>query len=218
MADAADWMKVAGQMAAAGLPGLGSLLGGLAGSAIMPGIGTAGGTAVGGALGRAMAEAVGAKLGVPADPVAIAQAVQANPGDASVRLAEVEAQAQQALAELQDVANARQMLVALEQAHSASGKAPAILSGVALIGFFGVVGVLFFIRQEIPASVLSLLSLVVGAQVAGYGQVLNFWFGSTRGSQKKDAQIAGILTGAAAPPTQPNGMSVSLSATSAGRR
>lgn len=203
MAEASDWLKVAGQMAAAGLPGLGTLIGGLAGSAAIPGVGTALGGSIGGALGKAASQAIGAALGVPAEPEAIAQAVAANPADAQIKLAQIEAEAQQRIAELQDVANARQMLISLEQEHSASGKAPAILSGVALIGFFVVVGVLFFIRQEIPASVLSLLSLVVGAQVAGYGQVLNFWFGSTRGSQKKDAQIAGILTGAAAPPVAP---------------
>lgn len=202
MAEASDWLKVAGQMAAVGLPGIGTLLGGLAGSAAIPGVGTALGGSIGGALGKAASQAIGAALGVPPEPEAITQAVAANPGDAQVKLAQIEAEAQQRIAELQDVQNARAMLVSLEQAHAASGKAPAILSTIAVLTFLAALAGLFFIRQEIPTSVNTLLSLVIGALVTRYGQVFDFWLGSSRSSQKKDAQLAGLLTSPITPVTK----------------
>ncbi len=188
-----DWGKVAGQMAMIGLPSLSTALGGLVGTALLPGIGTAGGSALGSAIGKAAAQAIGSALGVPPVPEAIAAKIEADPDGSRVALAQIDAETQRQIAELQDVQNARAMLVSLEQTNSASGKAPALLSIVGLSGFFLVTLALFFIRQEIPTSVLTLLTTIVGVLVAIVSQIFNFWLGSSRSSQKKDAQFGAAM-------------------------
>ncbi|GJE27931.1 hypothetical protein [Methylobacterium organophilum] len=191
-----DWEKVAGQMAVAGLPSLGTLLGGLAGTALMPGVGSALGGSLGGAVGKAAAAAVGAALGVPPTPEAIAEKVAADPDGARIALARIDADARMRLAELQDVASARSMLVSLEQEHAASGKAPAILSIVGVVGFFAIVAVLMLMRTDPPTALAHLMDTVLGAVIVIFKQIYDFWLGSSRSSQRKDAQIGAMLSAA----------------------
>ncbi|WP_043750779.1 hypothetical protein, partial [Methylobacterium nodulans] len=96
-----DWLQLAGQLAQVGLPSLGTLLGTTLGGPLGGGIGAA--------AGKTAAAAIGAALDVPATPQAISQAVQADPSGAQIKLAEIEAAAKLQLAELGDLANARQM-------------------------------------------------------------------------------------------------------------
>ena len=64
---------------------------------------------------------------------------------------------------------------------------PAVLSIVITGGFFGVLGAIMYY----PAAANNQpLLIMLGSLGGGFIQVLNFWFGSTNGSQKKDVMLA----------------------------
>ena len=64
---------------------------------------------------------------------------------------------------------------------------PAILSIAITGGFFGIlVAIMYY-----PAAANNQpLLIMLGSLGGGFIQVLNFWFGSTNGSQKKDVMLA----------------------------
>ena len=187
------WMQAAGQLAQAGLPSLGSLLGGLAGSALVPGLGTAAGASVGGAFGRAAAAAVGAALGVPPTPEAITQAVAADPEAARLKLSAIEADAKIQADYLADVANARTMQLGLVQTHSWVQNMPAIVTLLIFSAWIVLTVALYFVQAEIPERVYQLLSQAYGAANLALGTAIAFWLGSSRSSQIKDNQITALL-------------------------
>jgi hypothetical protein len=180
-----NWLDLAGQLASVGLPALGTLLGTTLGGPLGGGIGAA--------MGKGAAAAIGAALGVPAAPQAIAQAVQADPSGAAVKLADVEAAAKVQLAELSDLANARQMQVGLAQANHWTASMPAIVTIAILAAWAVITGALYFVQGEIPERVYQLLSQAYGAANLALGTAIAFWLGSSRSSQQKDAQISAIL-------------------------
>lgn len=67
-------------------------------------------------------------------------------------------------------------------------RAPGVLAVVITLGFFGVLGLMLTGTFK-PADNQALL-ILLGALGAGFGQVLNFYFGSSHGSQQKTDLLA----------------------------
>lgn len=182
-----NWMQAAGQLAQAGLPSLGALVGSIAGGPL--------GGSIGGAVGRGAAAAIGAALGVPATPDAITQAVAADPAAAQAKLAMIEADAKTQADYLADIANARAMQLGLVQSHSWVQNMPAILTLLIIASWIMLTGALYFVQAEIPERVYQLLSQAYGASNLALGTAIAFWLGSSRSSQVKDSQITALLPG-----------------------
>ena len=169
-----EWQSIAGQLAQVGLPALGGLFGGPLGSTI------------GGLVGKGVAAA----LGVDPTPQAVANAIQADPAAAQVKLAQIEAETKRQADTLADIANARAMQVALVQAHSWTGTTPAILTYLVVGAAIALTFCLFFVTQEIPERIFNLLNQSYGALWLAVGLGVQFWWGSSRTSQQKDQQSA----------------------------
>jgi hypothetical protein len=186
-----NWMQAAGQLAQAGLPSLGTLIGGIAGGPL--------GGSIGGAVGRGAAAAIGAALGVPATPEAITQAVAADPDAARVKLAAIEADAKTQADYLADVANARSTTVQLAQAGSKIAWGAPVVSVIISMGFFTVMFMLFFIKAEMPQSVFQLLSILFGVLATLFTQVGNYWLGSSESSRRNADTIRDVARSASIP-------------------
>jgi lysozyme family protein len=104
-------------------------------------------------------------------------------------------------ASLQNTGGARSTLLELVKDQSAMGWAPAAVSTVVTVGFFGIVTIILWVADHAPPpgvdakDVLSnnnLVNITVGALVAAFSTVVNFWLGSSLGSRTKDAASAQI--------------------------
>lgn len=192
------WQNIAGQVAQIGLPALGGLFGGPLGSTI------------GGLVGKGVAAA----LGVEPTPQAVSQAIQADPGAAQVKLAQIEAETKAREAELADIANARNQTIVLAQAGSKIAWGAPVVSVIITLGFFGVMFMLLFVRTEMPTNVFALLNILLGVLAALFTQVGNYWLGSSAGSRRNADAIRAVAQQAVTPsPAQ-----VAQSAISAARR
>lgn len=65
-----------------------------------------------------------------------------------------------------------------------------ILSGVFTLGYFGLLILLLTGSANIQPQVHDILTALLGVMTAGMVQIMNFWFGSSHGSQKKDDALA----------------------------
>ena len=75
------------------------------------------------------------------------------------------------------VASARAMQVATKD------KAPGRLAGLVTLGFFGLLALLAF--REVPIRSQEALLIMLGSLGTGFGQILQFYFGSSKGSEAK---------------------------------
>lgn len=176
-----DWGKIAGPLVNIGGTLIGGALLGPAGAKLGPLAGTI------------LAEA----LGVPADPDAINDAIATKP-DAGSIVAKVEAAHGGAFrsveeAYLADVQDARATTVQYVKEDSSLQWAPAVVSTLVVLGFFGA---LFGIAGgKLPESAMA--SMMVGVLVSEFRSVTAFWLGSSDGSKKKDNTIADAMKSAA---------------------
>ena len=154
------------------------------------------------------------------DPAAAKQKVASDPAvaaDLQVKLAQIaldatkaqnEEQNQQRQAQLDDlkqrladVQSARTSLVDLARAQSPIAWIAPLVSAGVMIGFFALLGVLLFLIYYHDAdnkiSQNQLINICIGALVAAFSTVVNFWFGSSKSSQDKDitqaAQTAEVI-------------------------
>lgn len=152
------------------------------------------GTALGGPLGGAAASFIAGKLGLNDNTVeAITDVLSSNkltPDQlSSLKLAELDFKKflesnKIDLAKL-DVANtqgARDMQVATRSI------TPDILAGIVVVGFFSIL--ILMMMGLLNVTDQQALLILLGSLSAGFGAVLNFFFGSSRGSQNKDMIIA----------------------------
>ncbi len=146
------------------------------------------------------------------DPAAAEARLAADPAAAAalrVRLAEIALEGERLQAEtearrrqaeldalgarLRDVQDARGTMLGLARADSRLAVGPAAISAIVTTGFFTILGV--FIFWTPPAEhqqAYSLLNIAVGALVAGFTAVVNFWIGSSQGSRDKDATVRSL--------------------------
>jgi hypothetical protein len=167
------WDKVKGVLAS-GAPMIGTLIGGPGGAAV-------------GAL-------VSSALGVENTPEAIEKELTGNP-EAMLKIKEIEINhrtqlEQMALedtkARLQDTQDARRAEVERMKA-GGSNRFMYGLAGLIVVGFFGVIAALFF--KAIPEASQDVAYIIIGGLVAQFGQVVTYFFGSSKGSSDKTAML-----------------------------
>lgn len=152
------------------------------------------GTALGGPLGGAAAAFIADKLGINDKTVeAVTEVLNSSklsPDQlSSLKLAELEfkkflEQNKIDLAKLdvENTVDARAMQIAVKS------NTPDILAGIVVTGFFTIL-ILLMLGLLTVSDQQSLL-ILLGSLAAGFGAVLNFFFGSSHSSQTKDILIA----------------------------
>lgn len=206
----------------------------LAGALVPELVGLFGGRRAGELAGK-VADAVQQVAGT-ADPAAAARQVQEDAAKAAalrLRLEEIRVQ-YQAL-QVQDAASERQSLLETLRAEAADraragstlsaallapgvsasivAATPAAVSALVLAGFFGFTAWLVrFPPAGGDPTTLTLLNVVVGALVAGFTAVVNFWLGSSQGSREKDRMVATLQQAQASAPRVPAGALDALAA------
>jgi len=124
-------------------------------------------------------------------PEQILKAIQADP-EAAIKLRKIEAENQQALASialkqeemrLQDVQGARQRQLAHEKITGSSDVNLYVLAWTVIGGFFGLMGLLCF--RDLPTDSNGVVFLLFGSLATGFGQVLAYFFGSSKSSSDK---------------------------------
>lgn len=179
-----DWSALTPLIANAA-PTIGGLLGGL--------IPFPGGAILGQVAGKVLAEA----LGVPPTPEAVKDAIET--GDQAVvqaKLSEAETRMQTEVekfkASLEDVQSARAATVALAKAKSSIAWGAPVVSIVIVFGFFAVMSMLFIVKVDLPPNSVGLLNVLFGALIPAFGQVCNYWLGSSAGSSDKNAMLSAL--------------------------
>ncbi len=154
-----------------------------------------------GRLGGPRAEAVAQKvvgmasaLTGQADPLKALVILRENPElltQYEIRMGELDLDEQRLHAE--DRKGARAMLGRLAELGHAAIAAPVLVSAIVTAGF---IGMLYIVTvKTIPAENKDVVMLLVGALTIAFGQVVNFWMGSSKSSQDKTGLIS-RLTGA----------------------
>lgn len=182
-----DWSVIGGLVANAA-PTIGGLLGGL--------IPFPGGAILGQVAGKVLAEA----LGVPPTPEAVHTAITTgDPVTVQAQLASADTkmntEVEKFKAQMQDVQDARATTVKLDAAGSSIAWGAPVISVVIVVGFFSVMTLLFIVRTDFPPGTVTLLNVLFGALIPAFGQVCNYWLGSSSGSKNKDDQLAVLAQG-----------------------
>lgn len=126
--------------------------------------------------------AVASDLRIKLAQIALEAQKAQNDAEAQKRQVELETLKEQLQASNQNTAGARTLLADLAKANSPVIWVSAGLSFIVTLGFFVV---LYFLTSNDYGN-NQLLNITVGALVAGFSTVLNFWLGSSQGSREKD--------------------------------
>jgi len=131
------------------------------------------------------------------DPAKLAAAIGADP-EAAVKLREIESRErveiqrlliQQEQAYLADRQSARQREIATTRATGERDLSLYALAWVVALCFFGLVGMMYFI--DLPEANIGPLNQLLGAVATGFGMVLSYFFGTSKGEKDKDRRGAG---------------------------
>lgn len=90
-------------------------------------------------------------------------------------------------------------------------KMKAVLAVIIVLGFFGVITGLFFVK-DISSSVKDVLLVMFGALIASYKEVTGYFLGSSSGSARKGDVIAAAQTASALADKQPVDVKIDTSA------
>jgi hypothetical protein len=165
-------------------PALGRLLAGRNGESVA--------TAAAGAI-----EAVAGSL----EPAAVAAALgdPAKAGDLAIRLAELEARAEEERLRmaLADVASARTHTVELARVGSPIAYGAVIVSTLVLLAYAGVVTLA--VLRPIPTGSEELLSILLGSLSTMAGAVVAYWVGSSAGSARNGEAVRRIAESSSVP-------------------
>ena len=140
-------------------------------------------TAVADKVGKAATDIFGTQ-----DPAAIATQAAADPGKTDAFAARLQADTDRLKAELADVQSARGTTVALAQAGSQIAWGAPVVSVTVTGGFIGILFVMMM--RVVPDS--GVVNVLVGTLATAFGSVVNYWLGSSVGSQAKTEQIASL--------------------------
>lgn len=173
-----DLASLAASLTRLGAPIIGGALGGPAGAAIA----------------STVVESLAKAFDVEATPEAVDAALEKPDAPIVVRrveAAEAPAVMDQVNAYIRDVQDARATTIKLAEQGSPSANAPAILTGVNTLAFYGVL--ILLILYGLPdGGARELVSGMIGAVVGAYIASNNFWFGTSAGSKAKDATLADV--------------------------
>lgn len=164
-----DWKDLGKKIAAFGAPILGGAIGGPGGAAI--------GTAVAGLFGAD-----------PKDPEDVLKKLISDP-EAILKLKRFEAENEREILKIYmaDVHSARQREVEVTKATGGTNWPIYALAGVVLVGFFALVSALFF--KTIPEGSKEAAYMLFGALSGSFSGVVQYFFGSSKGSSDKNAAI-----------------------------
>lgn len=161
--------------------------------AVAPGLATALGGPLAGAAVKVIADKVFGNPNATEADLATALASGTLTGEQikALKQAELEMQVEMAridqasdAAYLADTDSARKQTVALAQADSRIAWAPVVISALIVAGFFTCVFLLFVFEREWTERQAGLLNTLFGALVLSFGQVGNYWLGSSAGSKR----------------------------------
>jgi hypothetical protein len=91
-----------------------------------------------------------------------------------------------------DTQNARAQTVELAKAESPLAWGAAIVSTLIVLGYFFCIYRLFIVQIDMPPNVFQLLNVMFGALSLAFGQVCNYWLGSSAGSKRASDSIRKI--------------------------
>ena len=152
------------------------------------------GTALGGPLGGAAAAFIADKLGIENKTIeAVSEVLNSgklSPDQISaIKLAEIDFQKfleqnkiDLAKLDVDNTKNAREMQMAIRS------RTTDVLAGIIVVGFFGIL--ITMMMGWLTVSDQQALLLLLGSLSAAFGGVINFFFGSSHGSQNKDRALA----------------------------
>lgn len=161
--------------------------------AVAPGLATALGGPLAGAAVKVIADKVFGNPNATEDDLAQALAAGTLTGAQiqALKQAELEMQVEMAridqaseAAFLADTDSARKQTVALAQAGSGIAWAPVVISAIITVGFFICIYMLFVFERDWTERQAGLLNTLFGALILGFGQVCNYWLGSSAGSKR----------------------------------
>lgn len=164
------WLELGKAIIKKGAPLLGGIIGG------------PGGAAIGGLLARVFG-------GDPADPVDLLARVNSD-NEAMLKLAEIESTNEVRLAEIafKNTESARSREVEVTKATGQMNWPMYVLAAIIVLGFFGVMLAMFF--RVIPEGSKEIAFMLFGGLLTNFGAVVNYFFGSSKGSADKDKLIA----------------------------
>ena len=164
-----DWKKLGKDVVAAGAPILGGILAG-------PG---------GAGLGAMVASLFGAD---PTDPQDIAIKMAGDP-EAHIKLRKLELDNKAELEKLflADIQSARQREVEVTRATGKTNWPMYILAGAVVIGFFTLMFVLM--KYTVPQGSREVAFMLFGSLSTSFGAVVNYFFGSSKGSADKNLML-----------------------------
>jgi len=184
-----DW-KEFGAKIANYAPALGATLG-----SVIPGAGTAVGGAVGvavkalaGMLGITWPDPTPSELGSAIGTMTPEIALQLKVADQTFSLAMRNIEKEELQAQLADVQSARSREIAIVQATGGKDTNLYVLAWTLIGGFFALTATLMFV--PLPADQSGVIFMLFGALSSGFGCVISYFFGSSKGSADKSALLA----------------------------
>jgi len=156
------------------------------------------GTLLGGPAGGAVASLVAGALGVEDTPEGINAALKSDPS-VLLKIKELEFTHKTKLEELAleetkallaDTQNARQREIEIQKA-GGSNTLMYILGSLIVVGFFATIITLIFKTVAIPTGSRDAVMLLFGTLTASFACVVQYFFGSSKGSSDKTAMMAG---------------------------
>lgn len=114
--------------------------------------------------------------------------------------AEMSARTDEFMAALADTQSAREQTVKLADKGSAIAWGAPIVSGLVVLGFLCVLALFFFGMFPSTDTAAAIANMLVGSLAAAFVQVINYWLGSSAGSQRKDFYIANSVPSEALEP------------------
>ena len=139
------------------------------------------------AVSARIAQAAGAVFGTE-DAAAITAQAAADPAKAEAFANRLQVETEALKAELADLQNARGTTLALAQAGSPIAWGAPVVSCAVTFGFIGILTVLTL--HALPDS--GVVHVLVGTLATAFGSVVNFWLGSSAGSQAKTQHLASL--------------------------
>ncbi|WP_156480902.1 hypothetical protein [Variovorax sp. PAMC 28711] len=176
-----DWRATIGAVA----PGLANALGGpLAGAAVK--------IIADKVLGRPDASAQDVEDALSSGTLSGEQivALRSAEKDFEVEMAKVD-QAREA-AYIDDTKSARQQTVDLTKSGSGIAFGAPVVSTLIVVGYFFCIYRLFIVQADLPANAFQLLNVMFGALSLAFGQVCNYWLGSSAGSKRSGDAVRKI--------------------------
>lgn len=101
-------------------------------------------------------------------------------------------------AHLADIQNARQQTIDLAKAGSSIAWGAPLISALIVGGYFLCIFLLFAKGEEMPDNLFQLVNVMFGGLSIAFGQVCNYWLGSSAGSKKSGDAVREIAVQRAA--------------------